>query len=80
MQTRLTICGCPPQLLQASIVKTLQLQAERLGLSTDMLFAWKAYLTKLYGSLVPSLEPSDQSGDWNPTPSELYLIITLFLL
>eukprot|EP00731_Ephydatia_muelleri_P031980 Em0023g487a len=49
------------KLLQASVVKTLRLQADRLGLSTDMLFAWKAYLAKLYGALIPSLKPSDQS-------------------
>ncbi|KAL5457345.1 hypothetical protein EMCRGX_G034594 [Ephydatia muelleri] len=49
------------KLLQASVVKMLQLQADRVGLSTDMLFAWKAYLAKLYGALIPSLKPSDQS-------------------
>ena len=48
-------------------MKTLQMQANRLGLSTDMLFAWKAYLAKLYGSLIPSLKPSDQSGDRKAT-------------
>lgn len=49
------------KLLQASIAKTLQSQADKIGLSTDMLFAWKAYLSKLYGYLVASLKPSDQS-------------------